>query len=241
MRIVVLCLCALLVLSFFKRNDFVEGQVLVGQLLHEPSQTAAYKDPFSVDLSGHRYAVAPKFRYDLYGLVVSYRHHDGDNQLHKSWGDYINMADICVVWQDNANSSLLNQFKFWNGQFTCNYQTASDEAWHAFKDNQLSNNHLISESPHIRSKVSKVKIGDQIRIRGWLSEYSNERGGKRGTSTNREDTGNGACETIYVERFDILQSAKNPWRISLYVSFGLLLLLTILYFFSPFKPRQTDT
>lgn len=241
MRILVLSLCALVIFSFYKRNDFVDGQALAEQVLHEPSQTASYKEPFSIDLSGHRYTVVPKFRYDLYGLVVSYRHHDGDSQLHKSWGDYINMADICVVWQDNATSPWLNQYKFWNGQFTCNIQVFSDEAWHAFKGNQLSNNHLISESPLIRSKVSKVKIGDQIRISGWLSEYSNELGGKRGTSTNREDTGNGACETIYVERFEILDSANNPWRIVLYGSLALLILMAIVYFFTPYKPRRTNT
>jgi len=237
MRLLVLILCALVLLSFYKRNDFPDGQVLVEQVLHEPAQTASYKDPFSIEFSDHQYTVVPKFRYELYGLVVSYRHHDGDNQLHKSWGDYINMADICVVWQDNATSPFLNDFKFWNGQFTCNFQPTSDEAWRSFKLNQISNNHLISESSHIRSKVSKLKIGDQIRISGWLSEYSNELGGKRGTSTNREDTGNGACETIYVERFEVLQSSNNPWRITFYGSLALLILLAVVYFFTPYKPR----
>ncbi|MDH3899639.1 MAG: hypothetical protein OEU51_01170, partial [Gammaproteobacteria bacterium] len=34
----------------------------------------------------------------------------------------------------------------------------------------------------------------------------------RGTSTTRDDTGNGACETIYLKQFEILQPLDNGWR-----------------------------
>lgn len=34
----------------------------------------------------------------------------------------------------------------------------------------------------------------------------------RKTSISRGDTDNGACETIYVEQFDILQQMPNRWR-----------------------------
>ena len=40
-------------------------------------------------------------------------------------------------------------------------------------------------------------------MRGWLAGYSNDDGFRRGTSTTRDDTGNGACETIYVDEFQI--------------------------------------
>jgi hypothetical protein len=56
----------------------------------------------------------------------------------------------------------------------------------------------------------------------------------RGTSTNRIDTGNGACETIYVEDYQILKTGNPFWRvtftISKYVILGSLLLLIIRFF-----------
>jgi hypothetical protein len=58
-------------------------------------------------------------------------------------------------------------------------------------------------------------VGDQIRIKGWLSSYGVAKngkliGGKRGTSTVPNDTGNGACETIYLQTIHILKSMDNP-------------------------------
>jgi hypothetical protein len=34
----------------------------------------------------------------------------------------------------------------------------------------------------------------------------------RGSSTVRDDTGDGACETVYVNEFKILQRANPVWR-----------------------------
>ena len=45
-----------------------------------------------------------------------------------------------------------------------------------------------------------------------LSNYGSGDGGTRGTSTTRDDTGNGACETIYVKEFTIIKSMDNIWR-----------------------------
>jgi hypothetical protein len=62
-------------------------------------------------------------------------------------------------------------------------------------------------------KVRTVRRGDQIRVRGWLASY--ERPGtpfRRGTSTTRDDRGNGACETVYVTEFEILRPGNPGWR-----------------------------
>jgi hypothetical protein len=99
---------------------------------------------------------------------------------------------------------------------------------------QLSNNHLISDDQLIRDQVRKIKIGDQVRIRGVLASYESP-GGLRGTSTTRTDTGDGACETIYVDRFEILQPATSFWRISMYAALVTLLAGLLLFFRRPFK------
>jgi len=102
----------------------------------------------------------------------------------------------------------------------------------------LSNNHLISDDEFIREQVKRVRIGDQIRVRGYLASYSTEGGGKRGTSTTRLDTGDGACETLYVEGFDIVRPATSNWRRSMYASLTVFLLTTLLHFRRPYRPYK---
>jgi hypothetical protein len=101
---------------------------------------------------------------------------------------------------------------------------------------KLSNNHLISDDEVVRDQVRDIQVGDQIRVRGYLASYSSAQGGKRGTSTTRLDTGNGACETLYIDRFEIIQPATNYWRISMYVSLALLLTGLFIHFKRPYRP-----
>lgn len=75
----------------------------------------------------------------------------------------------------------------------------------------------------MRRAINKVRVGDRIQLRGWLANYSNNEGFSRGTSITRNDKGNGACETVYVKQFTILQSMDNGWRTLLNLSlFGVL-------------------
>jgi hypothetical protein len=155
--------------------------------------------------------------------------------MHRLSNDHLNMADLCVVWGDTAASPHIDEIKFWNGIFTCNFQTSSQTAWESIRPQQISNNHLLSADDLTRNQVADVKIGDQIRVRGWLASYGSG-AGKRGTSTTREDTGDGACETIFVNDFVIAQAAHGPWRVALYVSLAMLVLSLVVHFRLPYRP-----
>jgi hypothetical protein len=204
---------SLIAISCWQRDDLVPAMAVLPELGHAPVQDPADTEAFEVRLNDVVYQVEPQYDYDLHGLVVSYQHHDGDRRIHRRWNDHLNVADLCVVWGANATQLDLNEFEFWNGQFTCFVKTDDLAAWRAFDGTGLSNNHLLTEDPYLREMIEEVRIGDQIRIRGWLAGYRNERGFSRGTSTTRTDTGNGACETIYVREFAILSSMENGWRL----------------------------
>jgi hypothetical protein len=223
---------------FWNRNEIPTTIAFDSRLENAPKQRTIVKQPFDVSYSGIEYRVEPRFDYELYGLVVSYRQHDGKSFMHRTSNDRLNMADICVVWSDTAFSEHLRKLDFWNGIFTCNVSTRDSVAWAHFKLNELSNNHLISADAVIRDRVSEIHIGDQIRIKGWLANYGAAGGGMRRTSTKREDTGDGACETIFVNEFDILTPAWSLWRVNMHVSLAVLAVCLAVHFALPYRPNQ---
>lgn len=225
-----------LLASFWNRNSLPGNIDYVPELDSEPVQKATRKMPFEARYQDVNYEVAPEFDYELYGVVVSYRHHDGDSRMHMRSNDHLNMLDVCVIWGDNTDNPWLDKIDFWNGIFTCNVKTRDQAAWDAFDMYKLSNNHLISDDDFIRDQVKDIRIGDQIKVSGYLSSYGSEGGGKRGTSTTRLDTGDGACETIYVERFQIVKAATSYWRISMWSFLALFCLNLLFYFSKPYKP-----
>ena len=77
----------------------------------------------------------------------------------------------------------------------------------------MSNNHLITSEQRLRDSIDDVRIGDQIHLKGLLVHYSSRRmpHAWRKSSTTREDSGNGACEVIFVEAIDIVQQGTPGW------------------------------
>ena len=233
---IALCASTLaLLVSFVKRNELPPARALHPALAAEPRQRPTATKPFTAEYSGVRYAVEPQYEYELHGVIVSYRRHDGESTMHRRANDRLNVADLCVVWGDTAASPHLTKIEFWNGIFTCNFRTSDSTAWASIRPEQISNNHLLSADDVVRDRVAGVGIGDQIRIRGWLASYDSG-AGKRGTSTTREDVGDGACETIFVTELEVVAHAPGRWRAGLYASLAVLVLCLVVHFRLPYRP-----
>ncbi len=237
--LVMIASAILALVAFVNRNDLPRSIDRVPALSDEPRQRPTDERPFVVRYKDVEYRVEPEYAYDLVGLVVSFRHHDGRSRMHRRSNDHLNMLDVCVLWGDTASNPYLPRIDFWNGIFTCNVSTRDQDAWESFDMTELSNNHLISEDDFIRDRVRDIRIGDQIRVSGALASYVSGNGSRRGTSTTRTDTGDGACETIYVREFEIVRAATNYWRLALYAALCVLAVTLVIHFRRPYRPYRS--
>lgn len=228
----------LLAASLLLRDALPSPAALRQELRREPVQTPTQAAPFQTTVGGVTYTVKPLADYEIWGLVVS--GHDSStwwDWIHAASNDHLNVVDLCVVFAENVTSGGYVGLDYSSGQFVCYVQTRSAEAWSRFSMRALSNNHLLADRNWIASKLRGVRIGDQIRIRGWLSEYSHNHGFAftRGTSLTRDDTGNGACETIYVQEIEVLRRGGGPWRWLLWPAVGLIVAGLVIWLRAPFK------
>lgn len=215
LRVLLALSVAALVLSAGMRRRLPPPDFIDGALLADPVQSAEQAaPPFEVERKAVLYLVTPVAGYELLGLVVSeHDSRDFTDLSHELWKDNLNVKDVCVVWGRNVASGVYRKMKFRNRDFTCYYYYPDSATGSLFTESCLSNNHLLAGDDRMARKVRKVRRGDQIRVRGWLASY--ERPGtpfRRGTSTTRDDRGNGACETIYVTEFEVLRPGNPGWR-----------------------------
>lgn len=216
----------LLLLSYTNKGKIKSHTLINKQLLNEPLQTETTDEAFDVLYRNRSYNIKPLFEYELWGLVVSHNDPYG-------WGDIqhnensFDTRDLCVIWGNNLRSDHFSEVEFKSGSFTCYYHYKSADLFHP---ENLSNNHLITDSDFIREKIARVKIGDQIHIKGKLVDYQmNGRSFVRKTSTNRTDRGNGACEIIFVEELETIKKGTTLWY-SLFNLSKYLLIFSILFF-----------
>jgi hypothetical protein len=209
-------ICLLLwVLAMVFDDRLPPESAILPQLYGEPQQTQEdLPAPFAVTVKKVTYTVRPLFRYEMSGLVVS--QHRSDSLLdisHRRWNDFLNIKDLCLVWGRNIRSGVYREMKFWNRDFTCMCAFPDEETGMLFSGSHLSNNHLLSADRRLSRRILRVRPGDQVHFKGYLAEYRQPANQFfRGSSTVRDDTGNGACETVFVTEFNILKRANPAWR-----------------------------
>ncbi len=218
--LVLLLSVALAFYSHWRRDQLPEPGFYDLHRLTEPRQTPTGRRPFQVEQEGIVYSIRPVADYVLDGVVVSL--HDAraftDIWHHGDWQDFINIRDLCVVWGGNVARGVVRDMYFHNGNWTCWAEGVGNRIRGRFNGHQLSNNHVLSDDPAVRRAIRQVRVGDQIRFRGVLAHYAHDGGFSRGTSTTRTDSGNGACETVYIDNFEILRQPNRGWRLAYRVS-----------------------
>lgn len=232
---------ALLAAGLYNYANLPDTGWLRAELSDEPRQQSVVQAAFTRSAGGVVYTIEPSHRYEIFGLVVS--KHNADtwwDYVHAATNDNLNVTDLCVVWGSNALGGAYQKLSFSSGQWTCNWQTSSDEALRAFDANKISNNHILTDDARLAKKLRNVRIGDQIHITGQLTSYKHQAGQSfsRGTSTVRTDSGNGACETIFVDEVNILRAAPAFWRNVTWLAGLGMLLSALLGLFRPHRARR---
>ncbi len=213
-KILYITLIIIFIVSFFQLKNLPIGNKILVEMMNEPIQaTTTVFSKFNFNYRDKNYKVEPIADYELWGLIVSI------NDINKWYNMYhnknsVNLKDICIIWGENIVNSSYDKMNFKNGEWTCyaRWGSSSREEIGKFRGDKLSNNHLFSDKKKVRQIIRRMKIGDQIYIKGALSKYAeNNSSHYRGTSLTRTDKGNGACETIYVKKAEILKKGMPTW------------------------------
>jgi len=229
---------------YFYKDQFPAASFYDLQQLGDPVQEVTEHESFSTQANGQKYIITPRYDYQLNGVIVSYHNADDFSDIthHRRWKDFLNLRDLCVVWGSNVETGVYRDMDFHNGTWTCWYSWPNSEVGSRFDETQLSNNHVLIDDDNIKRKLMQAEPGDHIRLKGMLVSYGNpDNGFFRGTSTTRTDTGNGACETIYITDFELVKKAnrtlRNFYSIAFWTAILSLLGMVTMFFVMPFKGR----
>lgn len=197
-----------------------------------PSQTPTSREPFTFSYRGSSYTVTPKAEYTLNGVVVTHNNISGIGDAYHT-SDSVDMKDVCVVWGNNLSSRNYQRITYTSEPWTCVINSNDESVWERFFLDELSNNHLLAGDEAVQSRIRSVRIGDQISLTGTLVDYCplGQPDYLRKTSLIRTDTGNGACEVVFVESFSILKRATPEWYLAYRVGWWVLGFAIALRFF----------
>jgi hypothetical protein len=138
--------------------------------------------------------------YDITARVLRkeiYRVDGGANlapvDLGVGWGP---LSDTRVI--DELEFSQMGRFLYWRpkraGEFPVPARLLVTHA---------AQMHLIPASPELEGRIRKLRPGQLVTIGGYLVDVRGPGGFTWNTSLTRTDTGNGACEIVWVESLEV--------------------------------------
>jgi hypothetical protein len=112
-------------------------------------------------------------------------------------------VDLALGWgamSDERNLKSIkisqsNRFYFW---FVKSYPIPKNEII-----SHSANMHLIPANSEVRSKIKKARKGSLVKFKGYLVKVECADGWQWNSSLRRDDMGNGACELVWVEEFEL--------------------------------------
>ena len=112
--------------------------------------------------------------------------------------------DLALGWGVMSDSAVLSQIEI--SQSARWYRTRYDLP-PPIADKQIifnsSNMHMIPATKAIERSLKKLREGDIVLIKGYLVDVDHDSGWYWHSSMSRLDTGDGACELVYVESLSV--------------------------------------
>lgn len=115
-------------------------------------------------------------------------------------------VDLALGWGRMSDSAVLDQLEIsQSGRF---YRWRTKGSDYPIPKEEISsssaNMHLIPATKTIERRIKEAVKGDIVEFSGYLARADRKDGFNWSSSMTRADTGDGACELVYVESFRIL-------------------------------------
>jgi hypothetical protein len=171
----------------FSHQPIVQGNGIIAN--QQPIQNSTNQSNFS----HNGYKITPLESFEIEARVLSTEHYSLGREADLSpvdlalgWGK---MSDEAVLNKINITQS--NRFYYWHvDEFPISRREI---------ETQSANMHMIPADSKIEETLQAVRPGQMVKLSGYLVQVNASDGWHWKSSLTREDTGNGACEVVYVK------------------------------------------
>ena len=150
------------------------------------------------------YHIRASDSFDIDAVVLSRRNYRAGRTSDLS------PMDLALGWQQMSDPAVLKQIEIsQSGRFYFYSWGPDFDRNPAVIGYHSSNMHMIPADDTVKASLGQIRSGDIVRIRGFLVNVRADDGWHWLTSRTRTDTGNGACEIVYVTRVDVMDLSSG--------------------------------
>ncbi|MDX1409916.1 MAG: hypothetical protein R3330_17325 [Saprospiraceae bacterium] len=168
-------------------------------VVHEPGVLVSF-DPVQKNLANpvafafQGFTITPRAEFDIQARVLGRETYFFGNESDLS------PIDLALGWKRMSDQSVVDRMSIrQSGRWYYTRYAFPPPIPEQEIIRSSANMHMIPADTHTERELKSIRPGEVVRIRGYLVDIDHESGWKWRTSMTRADTGDGACELIYVE------------------------------------------
>jgi len=150
----------------------------------------------SLHMDGYR--ITPLQPFSIEARVL------GREDYHFDAGAAVSPTDLALGWGPMADPQVLASISIRQSNRWYHWQVESFPIPRREIEIHSANMHMIPANAAVAATLADVREGQRIRLSGQLVRVDGENGFTWSSSLSREDTGNGACELIWIEQLSRL-------------------------------------
>jgi hypothetical protein len=161
-------------------------------------------DPLQTDFESPQPPIAfrdatlhPLAKFSLTARVLSREnyHFDAESDL--------SPTDLAFGWGRMSDTAVLQHIKIGQGDRFYYWSTRQFPIPQREIETHSANMHMLPANALVAYELKRVRVGDVVTLDGLLVEADKQGGWRWRSSMTRNDTGDGACEVVYVEDLSI--------------------------------------
>lgn len=161
-------------------------------------------NPVQVERSGlpsfvvDNYRITPAAEFSLEARVLS------TEKYHMGREADLSPIDLALGWGPMSDNAVLDRLQISQGNRFYFYRWSDEPPIPPSEIVEHSANmHMIPASDEIKHRLDKVRVGQVVQLSGYLVRVQAPDGWHWNSSMTRSDSGNGACELIWVEELSV--------------------------------------
>ncbi len=139
------------------------------------------------------YQIIAKAKYKIEAVVVSKKNYNYGTESKFS------PVDLALAWGELGKKDIRENIKFSQSNRWYFFEYKEFPLGTEYISSHSSNHHIVPANKNLRKVVKKIKKGDIVSLEGYLISIKGNNY-EWNSSMTRNDTGNGACELLYVEK-----------------------------------------
>lgn len=159
-----------------------------------PIQKKAHSEPFEFE----GYTIKPLQNFSLQAKVLSRTNYFTGKESDLS------PMDLALGWGRMSDESILKDIKITQSNRWYYWRVDSFPIPQKELETHSANMHMIPANDEVKAAMKNAHKGNVIALEGYLVSAT-QGSWSWNSSLSRSDTGNGACELVFVKRFEVLQ------------------------------------